>query len=357
MPANGAGAGAVPPADPEATTGAGPAAGGGPGRLSREDEAIFAELQRDGRLPFTALAERIGTSEANVRRRVRALTERDVFSVTAVADPRVLGLDHMAWVGLVVRPGEMASVAEALVEMTEVDYVVLSSGVFGVMAEVACASATSFYELVARIRRLPGVRRSETFPYLRLVHQRFQWTAPTDPGVRWTGVPGTPAGRDGLSETDVAIVRELEHDGRASFRDIASRIGESERLVSRRVTQMVEEGVVRVIAVGNPLTLGFSTMAWLGIVVDPHADAEAVLERLSAIRAIDYVVVVAGRFDVMAEIVCRSGDELVAALGEEIGAIDGIASVETSLYLRLLYTSTAGAWGVGRSMASLRGPG
>jgi Lrp/AsnC family transcriptional regulator for asnA, asnC and gidA len=63
-------------------------------------------------------------------------------------------------------------------------------------------------------------------------------------------------------------------------------------------------------------------------------------------------VVPAGRFDIMAELVCRDGDELVRALGSEIGAIAGIDTIETFLYLRLLYTSTAGAWGVGRSIAS-----
>lgn len=324
----------------------------GSGLLSPQDQAIFAELQRDGRVSFTTLADRIGASEAQVRRRVRALTESDVFSVTAVADPRVLGLDNMAWLGLVVHPGQTAAVAESLVSMAEVDYVVLSSGAFAVMAEVACASAASLYKLIARIRRLPGVRRSETFPYLRLVHQQFQWTKP-DPRARRTGaIPPSPLHRDGLGELDVAIVRELEHDGRSSFRGIARRIGVSERLVSRSFTQMIEADVLRVIAVGNPLNLGFSTMAWLGIVVDQQADTEAVLDELAAIHAIDYVVVPAGRFDIMAELVCRDGDELVRVLGTEIGAIAGIGTIETFLYLRLLYTSTAGAWGVGRSIAS-----
>src|SRR3982074_1606102 len=72
--------------------------------VSGSDHAIFAELQRDGRAPFTAVAERLGLSEAQVRRRVRWLTDADVFAVTAVADPAVLGLRCMAWIGIEVRP-------------------------------------------------------------------------------------------------------------------------------------------------------------------------------------------------------------------------------------------------------------
>jgi DNA-binding Lrp family transcriptional regulator len=314
-----------------------------PEQLGELDMAIFRELQVDGRAPFTTVAERLGVSEAFVRRRVNKLSDTDVFSITAVADPRVLGLAYMAWIGLVVRPSTASSVAAALVDLPQVDYVVQSAGSFNVMVEVACRSRASLRELLLTIRHLPGVLHSETFVYLNLLHQRFQWVL----GDEGAGTRGTRNDRE-LEPLDIELIRELQRDGRASFRDLARRLSVSERLVSSRFSRLVAENVVQVIAVGNPLTLGFGAMAWLGILLAEDADSETVAAALGRAHGIDYVLVPTGRFDLMAEIVCRDREELVETLEDEVGAIEGIDQIETFFYLRLLYKSTAGAWGADR---------
>ena len=320
--------------------------------LTGHDHALFTELQLDGRLPFTTLAERVGLSEAHVRRRVKWLTEADVFAVTAVAHPSLLGLGCMAWIGLEVQPSAIETVAKKLVETSGIDYVVISSGRFNVMCEVACEDSGALDPLVLELRRIDGVERSETFVYLALRHQQFQWLSARR--RREAGRPdakGVTESPNQLDPLDIAIIRELEGDGRASFRDIARKLAVSERAVSGRFTQLVHDGVLKVIAVGNPLNLGFEAMTWLGITLRSGADHDDVCSRLAAIPSIDYVVVPSGRYDLMAEVVCRDRDELLVALTRDIGAIKGIAHVESFLYLRLLYQSTAGAWGVGRSRA------
>jgi DNA-binding Lrp family transcriptional regulator len=319
--------------------------------ISEFDAAIFRELQADGRIPFTTLAQRLGVSEAYVRRRVSHLTQADVFSIAAVADPRVLGLSYMAWIGLVVRPSEASRVAEALVDHPEVDYVVQSAGSFNVMAEVACRSTSDLHCLLVAVRALGGVRRSETFVYLNLLHQRFQWAL----GDRSSGTRPADTVRDaaGLAPLDIQLIRELQRDGRASFRNLARRLNVSERVVSSRYNRLVAGNVLQVIAVGNPLTLGFGAMAWLGIRLAEGADNEAVGAALGRAHGIDYVLAPTGRFDLMAEIVCRDREELLATIEDELGAIEGIDQIETFYYLRLLYKSTAGAWGVGRTLSRL----
>ena len=94
--------------------------GRGRSTLSAFDRRLFQELQKDGRVPFVALADKLGVSEAHVRKRVARLTASGVFSITAIADPQVLGIDSMALVGLNVRGGQAAAVAETLVGMTGV---------------------------------------------------------------------------------------------------------------------------------------------------------------------------------------------------------------------------------------------
>jgi DNA-binding Lrp family transcriptional regulator len=315
------------------------------GELGGVDLKIFRELQRDGRTPFVAIARRLGVSEAHVRRRTARLTEAQVFSITAVADPKALGVDCMAWLGIRAHEAQATPVAEALVAQPEIDYVVQTAGGFNIMAEAACRSSAELYALLRRIRGLRGVQRTETFVYLNLLRQQFQWSLD---GAR-SAVHGS--GDFYLEPLDVDLIAELQRDGRASFRDIARRLHLSERTVSTRVTRMMDANVLQVIAVGNPLTLGFSAMAWLGIRIAEGTNLEQAATALAEVPGIDYVVLPTGRYDLMAELVCADSSALLEALERGVGAIPGIAHVESFLYLRLLYASPVGAWGASRSLA------
>jgi DNA-binding Lrp family transcriptional regulator len=323
--------------------------------LSEQDHAIFTALQTDGRMAFTAVAERVGMSEAHVRRRYEWLTDNNAFAVTAVADPGVLGLKCLSWIGIVVEPGGTLQVAHALVELPGVDYVVISSGRFNVMAEIACPTAADLDHILLQLREINGILRTETFMYLKLVRQQFQWLLPmTDHAAEDFGTSAAEDHPRELDDLDIALIRELERDGRASFRDIGRTLEISERTVSSRFSQLNAERVLSVIAVGNPLNFGFNAMAWLGVSLKSGADYNAVTRALVTIPSIDYVVVPAGRYEVMAELVCRDHEAMLRTLTDEIGAIADIAHVETFMYLKLLYKSTAGAWGVGRSLTAPR---
>jgi DNA-binding Lrp family transcriptional regulator len=326
-------------------------ASGATARLEDLDHALFGELQRDGRAAFTTLATRLGVSEAQVRRRIRSLLDADVFAIAPIANPRVLGLDQLACIGLVVRGPYMATVSERLVAMPEVSFVVVTSGEFNLIAEVGCVSSDELYEFVVELRRLPGVKSSETFVYLNVLHQRYQWTLEDDRDLSTPARGGVIERSVEIDRYDSGIIRELQRDGRASFRDIGRRLGLSERTVSNRYTRLVEERALQVIAVGNPLHLGFRAMAWLGITLGEGADLEHSAGLLAQVHGLDYVVVPSGRYDLLCELVCRNSDELLAALDHEVGAINEVAHVDTFMCLRLLYKSTAGAWGAGRSLA------
>ena len=315
--------------------------------LSEIDTAIVEALQVDGRQPYTALAERLGISEAHVRRRVRALLDADVIAVTAIADPRVFGLNAMAWIGLVVAHEHLERIQRLLLEQPELDYLVVTSGRFNLMVEAACADADTLYELLRRLRAIPGVRRTETFFYLRLLQQRFQWIrADGDAGgVERVVVPAE------LDPLDLRLVRALQENGRASFRELAQTLEVSERALSARYTQLVEKKAIHVSAVVNPISLGFRAIAWAGFNLYESADFDRVMAELSAQPEISYLVATSGRYDGMVELVCRDAEELLDTLTNRLGRVRGIADVETFYYLRLHYRSTAGAWSAARSLA------
>ena len=143
--------------------------------LDDVDRRIVTELQHDGRKPFTQIAPVVGLSEAAVRQRVQRLLHDGVVQIVAVADPRVLGFDRQAMVGIRVE-GDIRRVADALAEMPEVEYVVLTAGSLDLLAEVVVESDERLVELLNdKIRALPGVRETETWIYLRIHKETYEW--------------------------------------------------------------------------------------------------------------------------------------------------------------------------------------
>ena len=139
------------------------------------DELIIAELQQDGRRPYTQLAKRVGLSEAAIRQRVPRLLDTGVMQIVAVTDPMRLGFHRAAMVGIKV-DGDIRKVAEKLSTFDEVVYVVLTAGTVDLLAEVVVSDDEALLELLNdRIRRIPGVQTTETSIYLNLYKQTYQW--------------------------------------------------------------------------------------------------------------------------------------------------------------------------------------
>jgi Lrp/AsnC family transcriptional regulator, regulator for asnA, asnC and gidA len=137
--------------------------------------AIIGQLQEDGRRPYAAIGKAIGLSEAAVRQRVQRLIDSGVMQVVAVTDPMQVGLARQAMVAISVT-GNVETVADDLAKIDEVDYIVITAGTFDILAEVVVAGDDQLLELInGRIRALPGVARTETFLYLKLTKQTYNW--------------------------------------------------------------------------------------------------------------------------------------------------------------------------------------
>ncbi|MCG2800595.1 MAG: Lrp/AsnC family transcriptional regulator [Cellulomonas sp.] len=138
-------------------------------------KAIIEQLQEDGRRPYAAIGQAVGLSEAAVRQRVQRLVESGVVQIVAVTDPLQVGFVRQAMIG-VNADGDTQRVARALAELPEVDYVVSTAGGFDVLAEVVCEDDEHLLEVLnSKIRMLPGVRSTETFVYLKLHKQQYNW--------------------------------------------------------------------------------------------------------------------------------------------------------------------------------------
>jgi Lrp/AsnC family transcriptional regulator for asnA, asnC and gidA len=143
-----------------------------------------------------------------------------------------------------------------------------------------------------------------------------------------------------LDEVDRAIVEQLQRDGRLPYTKLGAAVGLSEAAVRQRVQRLLDSGVMQVVAVTDPLSLGLRRMAMVGIRAE--GDLDAVAERVGAIDKVEYVVITAGSFDVLAEAVVPDDQELLE-LVNKIRAIKGVRSTESFIYLRLAKQTYA--WG------------
>jgi Lrp/AsnC family transcriptional regulator for asnA, asnC and gidA len=143
--------------------------------LDDVSKAIIAELQKDGRRAYAAIGKAVGLSEAAVRQRVQRLLDHGVMQIVAVTDPLEVGFLRQAMIGISVE-GPLEPVADALADMDEIDYVVITAGAFDMLAEVVCENDEHLLEVLSnRIRAISGVRRTESFVYLRLRKQTYAW--------------------------------------------------------------------------------------------------------------------------------------------------------------------------------------
>ena len=122
---------------------------------------------------------------------------------------------------------------------------------------------------------------------------------------------------------------------------LGAAVGLSEAAVRQRVQRLTESGVVQIVAVTDPLMLGFSRMAMVGLKVE--GDLRTVAADIAAIPDVSYVVIVSGSFDLLMEVVCEDDDHLLAILNDKVRAIPGVRSTETFTYLRL--DKQTFAWG------------
>lgn len=138
-----------------------------------------------------------------------------------------------------------------------------------------------------------------------------------------------------LDETDRQILGALRADGREAFSQIAQRLGVSPGMIRQRYNRLVELGFVKVAAITNPLQLGFKTMAMIGIRTDGNRMLQ-VAEQVARLEEVVYLVVVSGRFDILAEVFCRNHEDLLKFMTEKLYHIDGVRETETFMHLKII---------------------
>lgn len=136
-----------------------------------------------------------------------------------------------------------------------------------------------------------------------------------------------------LDDVSKAIIEQLQQDGRRAYASIGKAVGLSEAAVRQRVTKLQEAGILQIVAVTDPMQVGFPRAAMVGVNVEGDIDAVAIA--MESLPEVDYLVICAGSFDILAEITAEDDDHLLQVINSSIRGIAGVRSTETFVYLKL----------------------
>jgi Lrp/AsnC family transcriptional regulator for asnA, asnC and gidA len=136
-----------------------------------------------------------------------------------------------------------------------------------------------------------------------------------------------------LDETSLAIIAELRLDGRRPYAAIGKAVGLSETAVRQRVQRLVDTGVVQIVAVTDPVPMGLTRQAMIGIKAE--GDLQALADALADMPDVAYVVITAGTFDLLAEVICENDEQLLDILNRQLRTLPGVVATETFVYLKV----------------------
>ena len=138
-----------------------------------------------------------------------------------------------------------------------------------------------------------------------------------------------------LDNIDQHIIEAMRKDGREAFAQIAEQLNVSPGMIRQRYNRLVELGYLKVVAVTNPLMMGMRTMALIGIRTDGRKMLQ-VAENVAKLNEVVYLVVVSGRYDIMAEVFCKDDEDMLKFLTEKLAKVDGIRDTETFMHMKIM---------------------
>ena len=139
---------------------------------------------------------------------------------------------------------------------------------------------------------------------------------------------------DGLDDTDRFIIEAMRQDGRVAFAQIAQQLKVSPGMIRVRYNRMVSLGLIRVVAITNPLRMGYTTMTMIGIRTEGDKML-SVAQKVAEFDEVIYLIVVSGRYDIIAEVVCRDHSDLLRFLTEKLYGVEGVRESETFVHLKI----------------------
>ena len=304
------------------------------------DIALIRELEQDARQASSDLASKTGISEKTVRRRLQRLLDGEVIRIVALADPFALGYATVVVLGINVERGQVDSVVEELTSSKKIIGVTIVTGRYNILAWAFCQDLQELWNFVTQeIGSISAVSSVETMITLGIWKNSYSVLADN---VSDTSRLNCEQVADAV---DIKLVTELEIDAMQSNNRLARKLGISVPTVRKRLQRLLDENVIRVVAVANPYLLGYTTPAGILLKVRPGSIKE-VSDQLVSYSSIQMVLPTSGAYDVVAWGIFQDTEALSTFVRKELDGITGINSYETLVNLRYgkFSIQLAGKW-------------
>jgi Lrp/AsnC family transcriptional regulator for asnA, asnC and gidA len=311
------------------------------------DLMILRELETDGRQSMSDLSKKLGISRAYAGKKLQRLLAQQITQIATFTNPLALGYQTSAIMGIQVSPKEVHATADKLRALANVHLVTIVAGRYDIIIMILLQSPGDLPVFLQReLGTIPSITSVETNIVVETRKVSFSYleSSHLGAGIGWREDNTTSihrGGQDsevGIEELDLMILRELEADGRQSVSDLARKLGISRAHASVRLQRLLDQQVAKIVAFNNPLLLGYSTFAMIGIKVSPN-ELRVAADKINALKDAYWVALVAGTYDIIIWTMFPTPMDLSRFLGRELGSISGITSVEIMIGLELRKTS------------------
>lgn len=283
------------------------------------DSPLIRLLQADGRASFSDLSKQLGVARSVVAAKFNELISSGELRVVAAVHPRLLGLTAVAHISIQLN----GSVQPALQKLNQLDGAVfasLTTGRYGVIAELRLPTVERLYEDVEAVRLCDGVAGVDVLMYKEVVRSLFLGKEPPDPRLE-------------LDEADLLILAELQLDGRMGFEALGERVGLSASAARNRVIRLLD---ARVMQIGPILRRSGSSRAMaFGFGVSASSGTEEAVNFFSATPGVEFIATCFGRYDLVATVGVTSLEEMHETL-DTVRSMASVASVESWLHLKIV---------------------
>lgn len=302
-------------------------------KLDQVEVRLIAELEMNPKQTQSELALKLGLSQPTVGAKLQRLFDDKIIKTVCVPSPTALGYSTCVIFGINAHPSELLTVADRFADFETVFHIMLCIGRFDILAWALFQKRNDFLEFfVNKVGNLPGVISTETMLTLR--HVKIY--DPLFPNNGHSSANQAPLKK--LDALDSALIRELQIDARQNAREVAKKLGTSQSTVLRRIRKLQDDGIIRIVTLADPFSLGYEGVASVCMTFDPAKVNEGA-RTIASYPNVLTVSICAGRYDIVVWAMFREMAELSDFVTLELSKIPGLQHSETMANLKLVKTT------------------
>jgi DNA-binding Lrp family transcriptional regulator len=307
-----------------------------PALLDDVDKALITHLLADGKTTNRELAQRIGVSETVVSMRLREMTASGLLVFAAIIDWEVAGFDWFVICRIKTRVRSPREVAQDISAFPQCDAVAVSVGSYDVVAYFLVPDLAELRDVTDQLSAIEGISDLDVDLAIETTVPRYGrqlFLSRNAPPIR------LPAPRIDLDETDIAVMQQLIDDGRQSSRSIARSLDVSEGTVRARINRLTQSGLIRVVAMVEPVALGvIGVIASISVRAD-RARLRHIHNELGAVPNVVFSAICLGGWDLHVTVTATTAHQLMQIVGT-IQAIDGVTATDAMLMTDVIRLSS-----------------